>query len=304
MNKKEQCALESQAQMSLHILNSVIDNVSNLIFYKDASFNYLGCNSAFEKFMGHTKEELIGHNDFDFFPKELAEHFRTLDQKIFDSGVAVINPQWVTYPDGSEVYLHTTTTPFYDIDGNIMGLVGNSVDITKEKLLSDELEHQANYDYLTNIANRLLFMDRLNQSLLLRKREDSKFALFFIDLDEFKPINDEFGHKYGDLVLKEVAQRLSDAVRESDTIARLGGDEFAAIVHNVKDENDIIILANNLIELMSRNMIIEGRSLKITLSIGISFCENNELNADELLSHADDAMYLAKSEGKNCFIIS
>lgn len=304
MNTKEQTELDNQAKMSLHILNSVMNNLSNLIFYKDTNFNYLGCNIGFEKFMGRTKEELVGHNDFDFFPQELAKHFRALDQKIFDGGEAVINPQWVTYPDGSKVYLHTTTTPFYDMDGKVMGLVGNSVDITKEKLLSDKLEHEVNYDHLTKIPNRALLMDRLGQSLLQAKREENEFALFFMDLDEFKPINDEFGHKYGDLVLQKVAQRLTEALRESDTVARLGGDEFAAIVHNVKDEEDIISLAENLIELVGKSMHIEGKTLKITLSVGIAFCKHSKLSADELLSLADDAMYMAKDKGKNCYIIA
>jgi len=304
LNIKEQKELEDKAKMSLHILNSVIDNVSNLIFYKDADFKYLGCNSAFEKFMGHSKEELIGHNDFDFFPEELAKHFRAFDQETLDNGVAVVNPQWVTYPDGSEVYLHTTTTPFYDTEGNIIGLVGNAVDITKEKRLSDALEHQANYDHLTNIPNRALFMDRLSQSILQSKRQKSEFAIFFMDLDEFKPINDEFGHKYGDLVLQKVSQRLTESLRQSDTVARLGGDEFAAIVHNVKDENDIIFLAEGLIERVGKSMLIEDKSLNITLSVGIAFCQDNKLSADELLSLADDAMYEAKDKGKNCFIIA
>lgn len=296
--------LKYQSESSLHMINSVIDNVNNLIFYKDINFNYLGCNIAFEEFMGHSRNELVGHDDFDFFPKELAEHFRALDQKIFNDGKAVINPQWVTYPDGRRVYLHTTTTPFYDMDGKIMGLVGNSVNITNEKILSDQLEHQAQYDYLTGIPNRALFMDRLDQVTKKAIRHKSKFAVLFIDLDNFKPVNDLFGHQYGDIVLKIIAQRLNDSVRESDTVARLGGDEFAIIIDDVNDEKDVELLAEKLIDVVDKTIIVEEQNLNVTLSIGISFYNNEDLSTNEILSFADNAMYKAKAKGRNCYIVA
>ena len=163
----------------IHTLNSVIDNIDNLVFYKDTYYRYMGCNSAFEEFYGHSRGEIVGHDDFEFLPHEAAAHFRELDKPVIERGETIKNPQWVTYPDGREVFLLTTATPFFDKFGNLMGLVGNSVDITKEKLQSDLLEKQANFDNLTKLPNRNLFIDRLEQSINISKRHNSKFALFF-----------------------------------------------------------------------------------------------------------------------------
>lgn len=292
--------LELKVEEALHTLNSVINNTSNLIFYKDSNFNYMGCNDAFKEFIGYSREKLMGHNDYEFFPEELALRLREQDKEVLE-GAVKYNHRWVTYPDGKKVFLHMTSAPFYDKNGNIMGIVGNAVDLTKEKLLSDELERQAKYDSLTNIPNRVLFMDRLNQSIKQAHRNKTNVVVFFIDLDKFKAINDTLGHRYGDLILKNVAKILSESIRESDTVARLGGDEFAMIIHDAKDEATITALAQKLITAIDKPMFIEGQSMHVTLSIGIS-SQEGALSAEELLNSADHAMYLAKKNGKNCFI--
>ncbi len=299
----ETVLLQHQLQTTLHLLQSVINNVENLIFYKDTQFRYLGCNHAFERFMGHTQDELIGHEDFEFFPEEVAQHFRALDQKIFDTQERVINPQWVEYPDGSKVFLHTITTPLYDHLGKLIGLVGNSIDLTKEKLLSEQLEHQAKYDSLTEIPNRTLFLDRLEQSLKDAHRRKCKVAVLFMDLDGFKTINDTLGHRYGDQVLKHVATRLRDSFRNNDTVARLGGDEFAAIVSDIQDDSAVITLAEKMLHKMSHPIAIENYLLSVTISIGITVFPEHASHSDELLTLADNAMYMAKSKGKNCYVI-
>jgi len=172
---------------------------------------------------------------------------------------------------------------------------------TAQKIF-DELEYEAKYDSLTNIANRLLFVDRLEQALKQARRSKMNIAVFFIDLDNFKIINDTLGHHYGDLVLQHVAKSLSNSIRESDTVARLGGDEFAILVHDVKDKESLTTLATKLIKLIDKPMLLQGENMHVTLSIGIALSLDNTLTIDELLENADDAMYQAKKNGRNCFV--
>jgi len=172
---------------------------------------------------------------------------------------------------------------------------------TAQKIF-DELEYEAKYDSLTNIANRLLFVDRLEQALKQARRSKMNIAVFFIDLDNFKIINDTLGHHYGDLVLQHVAKSLSNSIRESDTVARLGGDEFAILVQDVKDKESLTTLAKKLIKLIDKPMLLQGENMHVTLSIGIALSLDNTLTIDELLEKADDAMYEAKRNGRNCFV--
>lgn len=297
----EHVLLRQHAEDSMHILNSVIDNVNNLIFYKSRDYVYMGCNRAFEQFMGHSRDELVGRTDFDFFPPEVAQHFRALDEKIFESGQRVINPQWIKYPDGSDVFLHTITTPFYDRQGNVIGLVGNAVDLTTEKLLSDQLEKMALYDGLTGVSNRTLFMRDLANAIAQSARKKTKFALLFIDLDGFKPVNDNFGHHYGDYVLKQVAKRLQGSVRATDFIARLGGDEFGVLLTDITQRQDVFALAEKMIELINEPITLDGFELRVSASIGIAFYPEHGQDSDKLLKLADDAMYVAKKGGKNTY---
>ncbi len=297
----EQLQLRKQAEQAIHVLNGVIDNVNNLIFYKNRDYVYMGCNQAFEKFIGRTREQIVGYTDFDFFPPEIAQHFRDLDAKIFDFNHRVVNPQWVKYPDGSDVFLHTITTPFYDQNGEVIGLVGNAVDLTTEKRLSDQLEQQALYDGLTEVANRTLFMRDLATLVAQSERHQSRFALLFIDLDGFKPVNDRFGHQYGDMVLKQVAQRIKQSIRKTDLVARLGGDEFAVLLADIQLPEEAEQLAQKLLESARSSVQFQGEEIQVSASIGVAVFPDDGQDSDRLLKLADDAMYVAKRKGKNAF---
>lgn len=297
-------SLENQLHHTLHLLNSVIDNIENLIFYKDLNYRYMGCNRAFEVFYGHSRKELVGRDDFEFMPPEAAAHFRELDRLVIEERQSVVNPQWVEYPDGRKVFLHTTAAPFYGPSGEIIGLMGNAVDITNEKLLSEKLEHQAKFDDLTGIPNRSLFMDRLEQAIKRSRRHQSRFALLFMDLDAFKAINDCFGHAYGDEVLVQVSRRLMAGVRGSDTVARLGGDEFAAVLMDIATPQDALRLAEKLIALIDDPIVFQGQTLRVTLSVGISLFPDDADESNGLLKLADDAMYAAKNLGKNRAVLA
>ncbi|MDQ6999336.1 MAG: sensor domain-containing diguanylate cyclase, partial [Mariprofundus sp.] len=169
----------------------------------------------------------------------------------------------------------------------------------------EKLRQMAHYDALTDLPNRVMFMDRLKMGLAQARRRHQQFAILFIDLDRFKFINDTKGHETGDRALKKVAQRLLACVREEDTVARLGGDEFTILLTNIHDRKDVEFIADKVIQALSEPIILDKHEYSIGASIGISMYPENGTDADTLLGKADDAMYLAKRNGgSNCVFYS
>ncbi len=176
------------------------------------------------------------------------------------------------------------------------------------KALKDTIEeqkelyhHQAQYDGLTKIPNRSLFLDRLSQSIKSAKRSKTKVAVLFIDLDYFKEINDSLGHDIGDSVLVEVAKRLNAQIRESDTVARLGGDEFAIIIDSFNDMKIVNNIVKKLFDSMACSHECKGHNLKLSVSLGITIFPEDSENMETLLQNADKAMYRAKNSGRNTY---
>jgi diguanylate cyclase (GGDEF)-like protein len=163
------------------------------------------------------------------------------------------------------------------------------------------LEHQAYYDALTELPNRALFQDRLRQTILSSKRNNEMFALLFLDLDQFKKINDSLGHHVGDEVLIQVAKRFKNVLREEDTLSRLGGDEFTIILKNIKSGKSAATVAQKLLNSMKTPLEVSHHTLHISSSIGISIYPNDATTQEDLLKYADTAMYKAKDEGRNNF---
>lgn len=174
-------------------------------------------------------------------------------------------------------------------------------DITAQKMAEDELRYLANYDPLTGLPNRALLMDRIYHGIDHAKRDKRSLALCFIDLDKFKQINDSLGHDIGDLLLKEVARRLTQALRDSDTVARLGGDEFIVLLEGYKTADNISHVARKMLAVVSEPMQLGAHTVGVSPSIGIATYPHDAINAIELLKHADVAMYYAKEAGRNNF---
>ena len=166
--------------------------------------------------------------------------------------------------------------------------------LQKAESTRNELDHIAHQDTLTGLPNRILFTDRLQQAIALAKRNDELFAIHFIDLDNFKAINDSLGHYYGDQVLKETAFRLRTCIRDTDTIARWGSDEFAVIQTNIKTIEDAEIVAKKMIDVLSKKIELGRKEMQLTISIGIALYPLDTINFDELLIKADKSMYKAK----------
>ncbi|NCC29286.1 MAG: bifunctional diguanylate cyclase/phosphodiesterase [Gammaproteobacteria bacterium] len=201
--------------------------------------------------------------------------------------------------DGHEYWIEHTCTPVFGESGDFLGRRGVNRDITELKRSREQLHFLAQHDALTGLPNRSLFRQRLEEAIPRTTRRGAEMAILFLDLDRFKVVNDTLGHPVGDVLLKQVGTRLSQAVRASDTVARLGGDEFVVISEDVREPNDAAILARRLLDLFTVPFDVEGRELFLGLSIGISIYPLDGADTDTLIRHADIAMYRAKAAGRN-----
>lgn len=229
-------------------------------------------------------------------------------QKAFDEAFDKREPFTIEHrlgsQDGDYRWMLTQASPRYDSHGDFIGLVGHSLDITLSKQSEAELERLAYHDALTGLPNRILLVDRLNQTLASTRRNKRFGALMFVDLDRFKQINDVYGHALGDSVIKEVAQRLTSYLREEDTVARLGGDEFVVLLPNLAGTlEDAGFAALNIAEKIRQGleqpMHLHDTDYVTSASIGITLFPKHQEHADELMSEADIAMYQAKDMGRN-----
>jgi diguanylate cyclase (GGDEF)-like protein/PAS domain S-box-containing protein len=200
-----------------------------------------------------------------------------------------------------DFYCHAT--PIFDTHGEFSCFQGFNVDVTDRKQAEDEIKFLAFYDPLTELANRRLMTDRMNQQLAFARRSGELLAICMIDLDGFKQVNDQLGHKAGDSLLIEVARRLKASLRESDTASRFGGDEFSLILGNFKKISECEQSLNRIIASLAEPYLVNGQVARVTASLGATLFPNDGATADLLLRHADQAMYEAKKNGKNCYCL-
>ena len=259
-------------------------------------------NQAFEQVTGYARDEAIGQNcrylqGKDRDQPEL-DKIRLAIAEQRDGQALLRNYR----KDGSLFWNMLHVTPVRDPrSGAVTHFVGVQHDITDVKRYQDELEHQANHDALTGLANRNLLKDRLQQALALAYRYERPFSLAFIDLDNFKLINDSLGHDIGDRLLKIAGARLAACVRQGDTVARLGGDEFVLLVTEQERDDRIYRSVQRVMAAISQPFVIDEREFKVTCSIGIASFPRDGEDADTLLRNADTAMYRAKALGRNTF---
>lgn len=274
------------------------------IIVTDANNVILRVNRAFTDTTGYTAEEIIGNN-----PKTL--HSGRHDKSFFMLMWNTINTTgtwsgeiWNKRKNGSVFPAHLTITAVKNTDGETINYVGTSTDITASKAAAAEIENLAFHDHLTGLPNRRLLLDRLHQALLYSARNGKDGALLFLDLDHFKTINDTLGHDVGDLLLQQVANRLTNCVREGDTVARLGGDEFVVMIedlsgHSLEAANQAEDIGEKMLTQLNEPYELAGQQQHISSSIGIALFSDHKESSDELLKHADIAMYQAKKSGRN-----
>ncbi|MBE9223386.1 EAL domain-containing protein [Cyanobacterium stanieri LEGE 03274] len=258
-------------------------------------------NSKFERVTGYTREEVIGKNPRILKSGETSkEEYKKIWQTI-SSGKEWHGEFHNRKKNGELFWEIASISPIKDEYGIITHYVAVKEDITDKKQQEELLSHQANYDYLTELPNRLLGMERLKQEISKAQRNKLSVALIFLDLDNFKNINDTLGHQYGDELLIVVAQRLRNCLRESDTVARLGGDEFLIIISSLTSVSQGEIIASKLLNAMRKPFIIAGEKRFVSASIGITFYPQDGDDIQNLIKNADLAMYEAKKKGKNNF---
>jgi diguanylate cyclase (GGDEF)-like protein len=188
-----------------------------------------------------------------------------------------------------------------DAQGKVVNRIGVFSDITQSRAEQETVAHHAQHDFLTNLPNRMLFRDRFKQHLARARRDEKKFAVMYIDLDRFKPVNDKLGHQVGDQLLVAVAARLKLQVREVDTVSRFGGDEFAILLSEITTRNDVTNLADKILVALSLPFILDGHTVNISGSLGIAMYPDDGSDMDTIMSKADAAMYKAKHNGANTY---
>ena len=299
---KEIKKLQRELTTEKNFLNAVFDTIPDLVWLKDREGAYLKCNHRFEQFFGKKESEIIGKTDFDFMDKKRAQRFRDDDLISLNTARATNNEELLHFADGSYNGIYETIkTPLFDANHAVIGLLGIARDITNRKSREKELETLANFDALTGLSNRTIFMDRLSQLLNKRGDQENYHGLFFIDLDRFKEINDTMGHTVGDRLLVQVASRLNTVIRQGDTLARLGGDEFTILAEDMLQPMKAIDIAKHVLNILKEPFIIDQNKFYITASIGISIFPDDSSSAEKLLQYADSAMYKAKESGKNTY---
>ncbi|MEI6858377.1 MAG: diguanylate cyclase [Shewanella sp.] len=281
----------------------VIDLLPVPIFYKDVAGIYLGCNKAFEDFIKLTREQMIGSSVYDLFDKELADVFQQADQALFDNPGVQIYEEQIHSTEGDQLFVKFHKTSFVDKNNNIAGLIGVIFDITEQKRLETVLTKQACFDDLTGLFNR---REGLRQGEVIHNiasRGDGRFAVMMLDLDNFKQVNDKYGHHVGDQALQFVAKIFTDNSRISDVIIRYGGEEFMIMISGNSEDGAVVLAEYFRATLANTPMILEdGKQLKLTVSIGLSYFRNQPL--EQLIHEADIALYEAKRRDRNmvcCF---
>jgi len=209
--------------------------------------------------------------------------------------------QDIVFDDGSIRHLIGNAAPLRDASGKVYGAVGAFIDITARRNMEEQIRRMAHFDSLTNLPNRILLMDRLDQALAISQRNHSKTSVIFMDLDHFKKINDSMGHHVGDMLLQQVAERIRGALREVDTVSRLGGDEFVMVLPELRHTEDATTIAEKLLRALDEDFFVSGDKVRISPSLGISIYPDHASDAGTLIRIADKAMYHAKQAGRNTY---
>lgn len=291
---------EQALRESAEKLRFFADNIPVMTVSWDENLRCRFANKPFTDFFGFTTESILG--------KHLREVIGEKGyEEVEDHFVRVLQGRAVTYqrtrklPGGEVRYLEINLLPHIGEHGGVQGCFAVTTDITEHKLTEERIQTMAHHDSLTGLPNRLLFNDRLNQAISLAKRDSRQFALLYLDLDNFKPVNDSFGHAAGDELLQAVAARMRRQVRASDTVARVGGDEFNVILSDISRREDAEIVAAKIIAALGKPFQLSGVEQRVQIggSIGIAVYPTSGQDADALASAADTAMYDAKQAGNS-----
>ena len=293
----ERRRIETQLQLAA----SVFENSYEGILVTTPDNRVININPAFSRITGYSLDEIIGQNPRILSSELQDSEFYALMWKAVAEHGFWRGEIWNRRKNG-EVYAEMLSiSTIRNADGAVQYYVGVFSDISAYKKLEAELEHIAHYDPLTGVPNRRLLADRMHQAISRSQRYQQPLAVCYLDLDGFKPVNDRYGHNAGDRLLIEITHRLDTLLRANDTIARLGGDEFVLLLSDLAHAEEIHIIMERVLDAVNQPMIIDGNTVSVSASIGVSLSPPDEADADILLRHADQAMYRAKECCKNSY---
>jgi diguanylate cyclase (GGDEF)-like protein/PAS domain S-box-containing protein len=289
-------ALRDSEERYRHIVNTASEGI--LVVDSDDINSF--ANARMAEMLGYNEQEILGHriSDFLFTDDRVIQQER---EAILRQGETDRSERRLRRANGDTLWTLASASPIMSADNEYMGAITLFTDITEQKWQQEQLLYQAHYDALTGLPNRFLAMDRLDQNIKLAARNGFSTALLFLDLDDFKKVNDALGHEVGDQVLKLAASRLKKAVRNSDTVARLGGDEFIVLIQEVTNYEMIHLVAEKIIETFQKIFLVMNRQVMLTASLGISIYPDDGIEPLVLLRNADTAMYHSKAIGRNTY---
>ncbi|MGH8728899.1 MAG: PAS domain S-box protein, partial [Burkholderiales bacterium] len=278
----------------------VVNAAGEYIWEVDAQWNYTYASERVERTLGYNEHELIGRSFFSLMPEGEANRVRDWFREKVPEGQSFRYLEHKTRTKyGDVIWQQVSGVPILGAHSRASGYRGTALDITDRKRAEARIEYLATRDALTDLPNRMLLNDRVEQAIVNAHRNFESFALLFIDLDRFKTINDSLGHHFGDQLLKQVAERLLHCVRERDTVARPGGDEFVIAIYDLKNSQDAGHIAQKILNSLSQPFTIENNVLNTSCSIGISTYPSDGEDVPTLMRNADTAMYHAKEKGRN-----
>jgi diguanylate cyclase (GGDEF)-like protein/PAS domain S-box-containing protein len=301
-NITERKQIEKTLRQAEEKYRAIFQGAAVGIFQSTPAGRYVTVNPAMAQMLGYdSPQELVASiSDISHQVYVNPESREELTRLLREQGMVRNFESAVYRKDGSKMWFSANVRAVLE-DGVVVGYEGTNEDITAQKVAEERIQFLAYYDALTGLPNRTLLQDRMGKALAGARRQKCKIALLFLDLDGFKLINDSLGHAGGDLLLREVAERLKAWGREQDTIARLGGDEFLITLTQVKDQADAAVAAERLMDAMTAEFVVQGHSLNVSCSIGVSMFPEHGADCDTLIRNADAAMYSAKDNGRNNF---
>ncbi|MGH9604869.1 MAG: diguanylate cyclase domain-containing protein [Terracidiphilus sp.] len=297
---------ERQIKMQRDLLEAFLEHIPINVFFKDREGRFIRISRSMADYFGLADPSLaLGKCDSDIFSSEHAVQALRDEQEVIRTGQPMKgSEEKETWPDGHETWVLTTKVPLKNHRGHIVGTMGVSQDISDRKRAEERVQHMALHDPLTGLPNRTLLQDWLTEAIARGRCCQACVAVLMLDLDQFKNVNDSLGHRAGDRLLEAVSMRLMGCIRDSDMVARLGGDEFVIALQAVDDCEEIEELARRVLTKLNDPFQIDGHSLRVGASLGISQFPADGESSEELLQAADVAMYGAKATGRGVYIFS
>lgn len=287
---------QAEAVFNATMLKTLFEAIPDLFFVLEQNGIITDYHANNENDLYISPNQFIGKKMVDVLPEKIAQKFQVHIEKTIAQDSMVSFEYELSMPEG--VIYYEARLRLLPKTNQIMVIIR---DISELHRSAELIRHQAHFDSLTDLPNRFLSLDRLSQILLEAQKSHEKAAVFFLDLDDFKKVNDSLGHEVGDKLLIAAAARLQQTLKKSDTIGRLGGDEFIVLISNLNDESDALAIAERLLQAFKKPFKLVGRDLILTLSIGIAISPKDGTCASVLLRNADTAMYQAKTMGRNTF---